>query len=151
MFNLGNTEWQNYLKVLGATLGVLLLGILLTRIFKVPEKKVFCTIEDEIYKTIEANSDSWLQYFFGSQRHKENLEFSVQDTTYVARADLSSDRTQLFYVATGVDWPATLQGLNGYIYIPSGNLPPDYWPPAYNIKRLNNNIFCYSEYKIDNK
>lgn len=132
-------------------LGVLLLGILLTQSFVVPEKKVFCTIDDEIYKTIEANVDNWLNYFSDSQSSSDYLEFSVQGTKYITRADLRQDGTQLFYVATGLDWPSTLAGLKGYIYVSSGNIPPTYWPPAYDIKRLSNIIFCYSEYEIDSK
>lgn len=108
----------------------------------------FCTIDDEIYQEIQINLQKWVSNFFSSASLPAALRFEVQGKTYVVRADLTSDGTEIFYVATASGWPGTLEGLKGYLYTSSGQIPSNYWPPVYKTRHLAGNIYCYSEYEI---
>lgn len=138
-------------KVYVLAVAIVLISLCAFMIFRLYQSSLndrFCTTGDEIYQEIQINSQNWASYFFASASLPDSTRFEVQGRTYVVRADLTSEGTGIFYVSTAPSWPSTLQGLKGYIYTSSGQIPSNYWPPAYNTKHLIGNIYCYSEYEI---
>jgi hypothetical protein len=127
---------------------IFLCAFTMHRIYQSSPDDDFCTTKDGVYQEIHANLPNWIAYFFTVSSLPSSTRFEVQGRPYIARADLTSGGIGIFYVSTAPSWPSTLEGLKGYLYTASGQIPSDYWPPAYEIEHLVGNIYCYSEYEI---
>lgn len=116
----------------------------------VPGPTDFCTTQDEVYQEILRNSQDWESLISPkSVQWRRSIDtIEVNGRGYIVRAGMTIDDVKIFYVATTEDWPAIPEGLKGYMYTSSGQIPPNYWPPIYNTKHLAGNIYCYSKYEI---
>lgn len=103
----------------------------------------FCTLNDEVYQTIETNLQTWLAYFQSlSEDQYPSLTFTVPSgkvyTVNASTWDINAEPPELF-----VQIEALRQepyGLTGYVYTPTGNTTLD---RRYNIEPLADDIYCY--------
>lgn len=110
----------------------------------------FCDDTDVIFQFIEANYANWEgELFSENSSHLRNaIRFEVDHRSYLARPALATRNVRLIFVSIAETWPPIPQGSKGYIVVYSESFPQDYWFEAYNVQKIKEYIYCYSEYEI---
>ncbi len=105
-------------------------------------KDQFCSIEDNLFKTINKHAREWDTYFFTSSQAAVNrfLDFSTEDGHESTAIKLENPRQ--FFVVTEYDYPHSYIGASGYMFSPSGtsNLGN-----GYRYTQLSDAIYCYEK------
>ena|GEM_PF-2204022 len=133
-----------------SVLSILFISIfLLNRLFA-PDKD-FCTVADTEYMIILSNVDSWID-MINSHTLSDTVDgrliipFTAEDNKEYT---VYAERDLLIFFPIHLNWPLTIEGSRGYLYIPTGKQLSGVWISSkYNIQQLDHNIFCYTEVEL---
>jgi hypothetical protein len=104
----------------------------------------FCTVNDEVYRFIQAEVHNWINYF-QSSKDDMPLSFRVPVSSgqeYLVLATLWEDETDppILFIPTRA-LLRNIYGVKGYAYSPNGPVVPD---NRYDVVTLSEGIHCYS-------
>lgn len=106
-------------------------------------KDTFCSTNDPVYQAISANGSTWAVL---ASTNVSTPHFSVPGDSRIYYAEgyseMAGEKLVLFYVLTGSD-SASVEGSEGYLYVPSDELSSPFWFANYWIKHLSDHIYCY--------